>query len=328
MKRHTGNNRDSGFVLIVVLATVILLSALLFGFSRSSRAGLAAADGFRASEQALNYARAGVQLAVAAVRDANDLSTEPRFDKLRSGRPFSIGEGTCSLIVTQESGRLNVNLLKDKNGQINRPRVDQFLRLIDLLNRRQPHGERIGYGLVAAIIDWVDADDEVTHLPFVKVQSLGAESSYYQTLDPPYACKNRPVDVIDELLLVKGMTPGILERLRDFLTTTGDGRININAAPKLIIETLTEQMDAALAQQIVERRERKPFENVTELKDVPGMTDNIYTAIRNSISVGSDEQYYRVRAEGRVADHQRHIEAVLRRNSQAGNVDIVLYRES
>lgn len=316
-------------MLVLVLGLVILMSALLLAFSQRSRASLAAADGFRQSEQALNCARAGVQIAIAVVRDTNDLGADPRLAGLRHGaEEFSLGEGTCRLTITEESGRLNVNSLKDKNGGIDRRRVDQLLKLIDLLNRRQPQGERLGYGLAAAIIDWTDADDEVTQLPFVKVESLGAESSYYESLDPPYLCKNRPLAVLDELLQVRGMTPRALERLRDLLTTTGDGRVNINAAPKLVIESLAEQMDSTLAQMIVRRRELAPFKSLAELREVPGMTDNVFAAVRDLVGVGSDARYYRVRAQGSVAQRHCGIEAVLRKNPQAENVDIILYRES
>jgi len=136
------------------------------------------------------------------------------------------------------------------------------------------------------------------------------------------------MDVVDDLLSVRGMTPQKLERLRDFLTTRGDGCININAAPKLVIESLAEAMDATLAQTIIRRRETKRFEDITELRDVPGMTDNIYNTIKDLITVDSAERYYRVQAQASVAERQCHVEAILRRNTEAGNVDIILYRES
>ncbi len=329
MRPNRTKHRQSGFVLVLVLGMVILMSALLFGFSRRTHTSLAAADGLRVSEQALNCARGGLQLAIAVVRDTNDLGADVRLAGFRHGKEeFTIGDGACSLTITEESGRLNVNTLKDKNGQIDRKRVDQLLKLIDLLNRQQPQGPRIGYGLAAAIIDWTDPGDEVTQLPFVKGESVGAESSHYEALDPPYSCKNRPIDVIDELLQIRGMTPQTLARLRDFLTSTGDGRININAAPKLVIECLTEEMDAALARMIVQQRDAKPFRSLDELRSVPGMTDNVFAAIKDTIAVSSTEQYYRVRAQARVAQHYCRIEAVLRRNPQAGNVDVILYQES
>jgi len=53
-----------------------------------------------------------------------------------------------------------------------------------------------------AILDWIDEDDQV--------RQFGAESEYYQALDPPYRCRNGPITSLDELLLVRGVTPGLL----------------------------------------------------------------------------------------------------------------------
>ncbi len=88
-----------------------------------------------------------------------------------------------------KTGKLNVNLLKDKDGKPNRARIDQLLRLIDLLNRQEPGLSHIGYGFVPAIIDWTDTDDEVVCLPFVKNENLGAESDYYAGLNPLIGAK-------------------------------------------------------------------------------------------------------------------------------------------
>ena len=53
-----------------------------------------------------------------------------------------------------------------------------------------------------AILDWIDTDDEM--------REFGAESDYYSTLVPGYAPKNGPLDSIDELLLVRDVTPSLL----------------------------------------------------------------------------------------------------------------------
>ena len=53
-----------------------------------------------------------------------------------------------------------------------------------------------------AILDWLDEDDEPR--PF------GAEAEYYTTLPTPYEPKNGPIDSIEELLLVRGVTPDLL----------------------------------------------------------------------------------------------------------------------
>lgn len=53
-----------------------------------------------------------------------------------------------------------------------------------------------------AILDWIDSDDEP--------REFGAERDHYSGLDPPYAPKNAPLETVEELLLVRGMTPWLL----------------------------------------------------------------------------------------------------------------------
>jgi general secretion pathway protein K len=176
-------------------------------------------------------------------------------------------------------------------------------------------------------MDWVDADDDITRLPFIQQENTGAESGYYEAQTPSYPCSNRPVNNLDELAAVKGITPEVLRRLRPFLTCLGDGRINVNAAPKLVIESLSEQIDGALAQMIVNQRKLKPFNTAAQLRDVPGMTDNIYRTIKDLVTARPADRYYRVTSRGNVEDRKCTLEAVLRRNTRAGNVDMILYRE-
>ena len=328
MMRVRSPIRNRGFVLIVVLSGVLLLSALLFSFSRSTLTDLDRAEGLQASEQAVNCAKAGLNVAIAVIRDTNNIYADAQLAGLRTtGQTLSIADGTCTIRISEESGRLNLNALKDKNGQLNRAALDQFLRLIDLANR-DDQKRPISYEIVPAVIDWIDADDDVTFLPFVKTNGQGAEDGYYAALDTPYRCKNRPMDTVDELQWVKGGSPEILERLRDVLTVAGDSRVNINAAPKRVIESLCEQMDPTLAEMIVQQRQMRPFKSVTEIKEVPGMPDNVYQAIRSRVTVDSKDRYYRVYSQADVGEHHGQIEAVLRRNTRAGNVDIILYKES
>lgn len=329
MRQPSCKHRQDGFILVVVLGLTLLLATLLFAFNRKTLIRLETADSFQEFEQAVHCARAGLGIAVAAIRDINDVSINPRFAKLCNGEQrFDVGKGSCSVTITGSSGQLNVNYLKKKDGSFDRARIDQLLRLIDLVNREHPDAKRIGYGLVPALIDWVDEDDEVTTLPFVNGDNQGAESSYYAALHPAYRCRNEPLDTVEELRWIKGVTPEGFAALRDLLTTTGEGQININEAPKLVIQSLSEQMDPVLAQMIIQRRELKLFASPTELRNVPGMTDNVYQAIADIITTGSDEQYYRVSTRGEVGNRICEIEAVLRRNTEARNVDIILYRES
>jgi hypothetical protein len=53
-----------------------------------------------------------------------------------------------------------------------------------------------------SILDWIDTDDQT--------RESGAESDYYSNLQPPYKPTNGPLTTIDELLLVRGVTPLLL----------------------------------------------------------------------------------------------------------------------
>jgi len=328
MGLRPGKFRQGGFVLVIVLCTIMLLEVLLLGFNFRCRNDLRAVDHLRRSLDALNCARAGLNIAIAAIRDNPDIHTDKGTLSLLSGEnSVTVGPGECLITVSEESGKLNVDLLKDKTGKLDRSRIDQLLRLIDLLNREQTGQSDIGYGLVPSIIDWTDDDDEVTCLPFVTRENLGAESDYYGTLEPAYRCKNKPLEAIEEMLLIKDVTTDIFQRMRNYVTVYGDGKIRINSAPKVVVETLAEKMDTAVAQMIVERRKIKPFESVAELRDVPGMTDSIYDAIKNMVTVSGGNEYYHVESEARVDHLGCTIEAVLRRNPETKSVEVVFYKE-
>ncbi len=328
MKHKQSKTERSGFVVIVVLCMVILMSVLLLGFNRGSLAYLRAADDAGKTAQTLNCARAGLNIAIAAVRDTPDIYANGDLANLLSGKSvFDVGGGNCSVTVTEEDGKLNLNLLKNTDGTLNQTRIDQVLRLIDLLNKEQTSHPRIGYGWVPAVIDWTDSDDQVTCLPFINNQNLGAESAHYGMLTPPCKCKNAPLDTTEELLLVKGVTPDVFALIHDYVTVYGDGEINVNCAPKHIIESLSEKMDPALAQLIIDRRKIKPFETIAELQDVPGMTDSIYNAIKKAATVRSTAQYYQVVSRGNTGRLGSTIVALLRRNTETKTIEMVSYKE-
>ena len=328
MKPEQTKTEQKGFVAVVVLCMVILMSVLLLGFNHQSRNNLLAVDNFRKSEQAINCARAGFNIAIAAIRDGVDIDTNKDLQNLFSGeKTFALDNGTCSVTINEENSKLNVNHLKNENGQLNRTATDQLLRLIELLNQEDTGRPHIGYGIVPSTIDWTDSDEEVTCLPFVKSENLGAESSYYSGLAVPYKCGNKLLDTVDELLLVKGITPEIYDRICNDITVYGDGKININRASKRIIESLSEKIDPALAQMIIDRRKIKPFESIAELRDIPGMTDGIYYTIKKTAAVSSSEGYYSVVSRGNVDNISCTIAAILQKNTETKNVDVILYKE-
>lgn len=321
--------KQSGFVIVIVLAMTLLLSALLMGFNHRCRDMIDAADKFRRNAQALNYAGAGLNIAIAAVRDHNNIYSVNSLKELFTGSEnISIQDADCKVKIIDETGKININRLKNNKGKLNRPLINQMLRLIDILNKQVDTGAALSYDIVPAIIDWTDDDDEITVLPFVKYRNKGAESGYYSGLSPPYKCSNSPFNTIYDLLSVKGMDTDTFKKLRDYLTIYGRGRININTAPEIVIRSLSEKIDRPGSEMICDRREIRPFRSISEIKTLPGITDTIYREIKGSITVNPAEKYYRVISTAVVNDTETTVVAVIRKNTEKKKIEVLLYRET
>src|SRR6266481_420207 len=129
--------------------------------------------------------------------------------------------------------------------------------------------------LVGAILDWIDPDDH-EHIE-------GAENDYYHGLNPPYDCKNGPIDDISELLMIRGITqemywgpnatnhpasawqqklnrygpsaapPSYNAGLVDIFAPFGTGKLNINTASAAALQIIP-MVDAQRAEAIVSAR--------------------------------------------------------------------------
>lgn len=319
--------KRNGFVIVVVLCIVILMTAMVLGFNRRTRMTLRVAESFTNSRRARACALAGLNLAIAAVKNNPVASVETDSDiMLEKPLNLKLDDVPCTVTLIEETGKININALKTTDGRENLTTINHLIRLIELLNRRRPDAP-ITFDIVASIIDWTDADEHVTCLTFVKNHNLGAESDYYTTLSPPYKSANAPFDSIDQLLSVKGVTPEVFETLQPFLTIYGDGTININTASALVLESISEKMDQALAKLIIERRNIKPFQNIAELRALPAMTDEIYTAISRAATVRPTAPCYQVVSQATAGRTSSKIVSVLKPDLQTGVVDILSYKE-
>ncbi|MBN1805960.1 MAG: general secretion pathway protein GspK [Sedimentisphaerales bacterium] len=333
--------RNRGFILIAVLLVISVLVAIIVEFNYESRMKFHLSDNFCNASKALNYAEAGVSIAIASLKKNADILSDKRFIPLFSGGvQIPIEEGYCTIVISDESGKININTFKTSDDKIVRHRVDQMLKLIDLLNYKQVSCP-VSYSLIPAIIDWVDYDDEVTYLPFIERDNKGAENNYYMKLVEPYKCKNAHFETLNELLLVKGMTTVIfdgrsgdnnkdiefVEGIRSYLTIYGDGKININEAPPTVIRSLSDEMSSSLVQNIIEQRNIRNFESVGQLRNVPGMTSEVYESIRELITVKPENRYYNVTVTGVAGDFQRKIRIILKNDSRAARIVPILRKE-
>jgi general secretion pathway protein K len=118
----------------------------------------------------------------------------------------------------------------------------------------------------------------------------GAEDDYYQALNPPYKAKNGLIDTVEELLLVRGVTPeyfyGYPERdangsvaykygLSRYLTVYSNrnrnrNQVNVNFAPIPVLLSIP-GMTPEAAKLIYDRRHVKPFKSSTDIAQVMGV---------------------------------------------------------
>ena len=342
MIKKCKKNKDRGFVLIAVLLVISVLVAIIVEFNYESRMELHLSDNFRNASKALNCAEAGISIAIASLKKNVNLLSDKRFNSLFSGEiKIPIEEGYCTIVINDESGKININTLKASDDKIIRHRVEQMLTLLDLLNYKYQGGHSVSYSLIPAIIDWVDYDNEVTYLPFVKRENKGAENNYYMGLIDPYKCKNAPFETLNELLLVKGMTSTIfhglsddnelniepVEGIRNHLTIYGDGKVNINTASPIVIQSLSDKMSPSLVKSIIEQRSIKLFESIGQIQSVPGMTTQVYESIRELITVKPKNRYYNVTSTGMAGDFMRKVQVVLISDSSTARIVPILRKE-
>ncbi len=247
-----------GMVLILMLAFMALFMALIVSFSADESQDIELAYNFRDSLQAQYVARAGVEAASAtfAEDDATYDSLDEdwgNFEELALTAAAYLEGARFSGSITDECGKFDLNGLsvQDYGRQY---RIAQFKRLFTVLEIDISEEEL--NDLCLSLIDWMDEDSEVN--------IGGAEDEYYQSLTPPYHCKNSPLDSPEEILLVKGMKPEYFygtetnEGIGKYVTVNTEGKININTASETVLKSLSESITEDVVNSIMDCR---PFKS-------------------------------------------------------------------
>lgn len=260
---------DRGIALPIVLWVLVVLMVIAGEFSFSMRVEGSSAKNFKDEASAYSLALAGMNLAMAELSTDFKITAVDKDGKfilikneggalkpLETQRSIELGEGKASYEIEDEKGKININ-------KVSRETIDELLRLAGV--------EKTDRDTIAdSILDWRDPGHEY-HLN-------GAEDDYYSSLPAPYEAKDADLDTVEELLLVKGMTPDIFygsgktpqwllggqkEKTNEgyagiarFLTAKGDGKININTAPGIVLEAA---LGKGKALEIMRRRETEGF---------------------------------------------------------------------
>ena len=298
------NNRGMAMLMTVGVISVLIVATLELNRRAQARISSAtvAVDRLKLEQIALS----GIQLGIAVLLQDKyddpptglDSMQEDWADPEYIADALSIlplEEGELTLEINDELAKIQVNsIVKFPDGvEANDPQMflwERFLYLIK--DSGQGFDDIEPTTIINSIKDWLDSkdDDAVTGLS-------GAETDYYESLDPPYKCKNGPMAHLEELVLINGITPdlyygiGGLLGISDYLTTTFgplsdkegayyEGKININTADLPVIAALLPSGNEILATSIFEYREAfsdadyiHDLSNPTWYKNAPGMED-------------------------------------------------------
>jgi hypothetical protein len=225
---QSGQERRRGVVLVTVLLVVAILTLAAYRFSDAMLSESRAVNSYDQANQARLLADAGINYTAALlatqssasalnnnytnnpdyfqdilVRDSDTPARRGRFSIISPLPPIDpttttqVGDSSTPFLygVTDEASKININALfqLDKSGTLLTNALTNLAQIYPALTS----------DIIAAIVDWVDPTDP-------SPRSGGAKSDYYTTLTPPYNCKNGPLDSIEELLYVKGMTTALL----------------------------------------------------------------------------------------------------------------------
>jgi len=263
---------NCGIALVLTILIISLIVALTLQFNTSMRSDLQATANFRDGIKLGYVAKSGFNYALAVLReDASEGDVDALHDiwadpNLSENAASLFDEGRLEVKISDHSGRIQVNNLVDQNGEYDAIQKGLLTRF--LTSPAFGLASEDVDNMVDAIKDWIDTDSEVTR--------FGAENTYYQTLDKPYSCKNAPIEFLEELLLVRGITEEFFSGISNYLTPHGDGRININTAKLLVLEALSDDMDKEMADDMVDYRENKEndlSDPTWYKKQVPSMSD-------------------------------------------------------
>ncbi len=236
--------RQKGSILIIALWSVCFLAVFAVYLGYGVRQKILLVQRLQERSKLSYAADAGIKKAIImlqkSVSDSYDTFNSLWSNDTASFKDISLGDClyTVSYNYYDEARRVTVvrygMVDEESKININKASRDVLRRLFkittDMDDIEADH-------LAAAIIDWRDADSELT-IP------LGSAEDYdYQSLVDPYDAKDADFDVLEEVLLVKGMTPEIFESIKRYITIYGDGKVNINTASRSVLFALGLERD-------------------------------------------------------------------------------------
>ena len=240
-------------------------------------------------------------------KDAKDNQTDDLTENWAKPLPaLAVEGGQVTGLITDATARFNINNLV-RGGKPSAPDIGTFQHLLLSLS--------IDPNLTDAIVDWIDADSDT--LPY------GAEDLDYLQMKTPYRAANQSMQSVDELRLVRGFTPEIVEKLRPRITALPQPtEININTAPKEVLGALFYTLSPPAIEQLVAQR---PYAEQAQL--VQKLQELAAGANLAAAFYGVNSSYFEVTVETLFGRYQRTTQALIHRGPDDSTSRVLWHRQ-
>lgn len=298
-----------GIALITILVMVALATILAATIAKHQRNTAESTAYVMRQNQALLYAKsAEAFFAELLVDDAQNAADVDHLQETwaKPMPAFPVEDGFVSGRLEDQSGKFNLNGLLKSDGTVNEAAKLWFEKLL----------ERVGLPaqLSEAVIDWQDENDEVSG-------SMGAESTYYQSLAQGYLPANRPFYNIEQLKLVRGFEGRNYQLIAPYVSALSSNalKVNINTAPALVLASIDPKLDISAIQNMQKQQQAslKHFSNVSELWEIDPF-NQIEEEQRAAVNdfLGVQSNYFKVRIDVMLNERKRQFSSDLVRKEQ------------
>jgi len=192
-KSQTDRKETRGFALILVVWFLVLIGAIGTYLVANGRAETAIAHNVRAAAGAEALADAGI---ARIVFNQTDPEISNRWKPDGASHTVVLPAGQIEIHLADETRKINPNLA---------PRA-LLSALFEVRGVERGAAQRLG----AAVADWVS--------PEGVAQEGGVKSDPYRAAGRSYSAPHAPIESLDELGLVLGMTPEILASVTPYLS--------------------------------------------------------------------------------------------------------------
>ena len=232
------DSSQRGIALLTILVMVALATILAATIAKRQTNTAENTGYLMRQDQSLLYAKsAEAFFSELLIQDSDNGSSIDHLQKnwAKPMPAFPVEDGFISGRLLDESGKFNLNNLLKADGSVDDSARRWFEKLL----------QRVGLPaeLSQAVIDWQDADDETTG-------AMGAESNYYQGLDPSYLASNTRFHQVEELKLVRGFEGKNYDLIAPYVTALPEAtKINMNTAAPLLLASIDPKLDLKTLEQ-------------------------------------------------------------------------------